>query len=84
MTGIWKALLKIKFHETRAAEIVNRSLQPDATPLPRGVTFSQRQEAEALIFECATQNASTLLATVDELLEHIELTFAVTRRTHEG
>jgi tRNA threonylcarbamoyladenosine modification (KEOPS) complex Pcc1 subunit len=81
---MWKASLEIKFYKTRAAEIVNRSLQPDATPLPRGVTFSQRQDAETLIFECATQNASTLLATVDELLEHIELTLAVTRRTHGG
>ena len=76
---IIKSTMKIEFESKKEIETMINVLAPDNVCIPDGLKIDIRSESKYLIIDIQCENGSgTYLNTIDELLEHISLSRAVT------
>jgi hypothetical protein len=74
-----KSSMKIEFDSKKEIDTVINALTPDNICIPEGLKINIRAENKCLIIDIQCKNGSgTFLNTIDELLEHISLSKAVT------
>jgi len=74
-----KSSMKIEFDSKKEIETMINALTPDNVRIPEGLKINIRAENKCLIIDIQCKNGSgTFLNTIDELLEHISLSRAVT------
>jgi len=74
-----KSSMKIEFDSKKEIDTMINALTPDNVRIPEGLKINIRAENKCLIIEIQCKNGSgTFLNTIDELLEHISLSKAVT------
>ena len=74
-----KSTLKIEFDSKKEIDTMINALTPDNVCIPDGLKINIRSESKYLIIDLQCENGSgTYLNTIDELLEHIALSSAVT------
>jgi len=74
-----KSTMKIEFDSKKEIDTVINALTPDNVCIPDGLKVNIRSESKYLIIDLQCENGSgTYLNTIDELLEHIALSRAVT------
>ena len=74
-----KSSLKIEFDSKKEIDTMINALTPDNVRIPEGLKINIRAENKCLIIDIQCKNGSgTFLNTIDELLEHISLSRAVT------
>ena len=74
-----KSTMKIEFDSKKEIDTMIKALTPDNVCIPDGLKINIRSESKYLIIDLQCQNGSgTYLNTIDELLEHIALSSAVT------
>jgi len=74
-----KSTLKIEFNSKKEIDTMINALTPDNVCIPDGLKIDIRSESKYLIIDLQCENGSgTYLNTIDELLEHIALSSAVT------
>jgi hypothetical protein len=76
---IIKSSMKIEFDSKKEIDTMINALTPDNVRIPEGLKINIRAENKCLIIDIQCKNGSgTFLNTIDELLEHISLSRAVT------
>lgn len=71
--------MKIEFDSKKEIDTLIDALTPDNVRIPEGLKINIRCENKCLIIDIQCKNGSgTFLNTIDELLEHISLSRAVT------
>jgi hypothetical protein len=76
---IIKSSMKIEFDSKKEIDTMINALTPDNVRIPEGLKINISAENKCLIIEIQCKNGSgTFLNTIDELLEHISLSRAVT------
>jgi hypothetical protein len=71
--------MKIEFDSKKEIDTVISALAPDNVCIPDGLKIDIRSETKFLIIDIQCKNGSgTFLNTIDELLEHMLLSRAVT------
>lgn len=74
-----KSTMKIEFDSKKEIDTMINALTPDNVCIPDGLKINIRSESKYLIIDLQCENGSgTYLNTIDELLEHIALSSAVT------
>jgi hypothetical protein len=74
-----KSSMKIEFDSKKEIDTMISALTPDNVRIPEGLKINIRAENKCLIIDIQCKNGSgTFLNTIDELLEHISLSRAVT------
>jgi hypothetical protein len=74
-----KSSMKIEFDSKKEIDTMINALTPDNVRIPEGLTINIRAQNKCLIIDIQCKNGSgTFLNTIDELLEHISLSKAVT------
>jgi hypothetical protein len=74
-----KSSVKIEFDSKKEIDTMINALTPDNVRIPEGLKINISAENKCLIIEIQCKNGSgTFLNTIDELLEHISLSKAVT------
>jgi hypothetical protein len=74
-----KSKMKIEFDSKKEIDTMINALTPDNVRIPEGLKINIRAENKCLIIDIQCKNGSgTFLNTIDELLEHISLSKAVT------
>lgn len=74
-----KSSMKIEFDSKKEIDTMINALTPDNVRIPEGLKINIRAENKYLIIDIQCKNGSgTFLNTIDELLEHISLSRAVT------
>jgi hypothetical protein len=74
-----KSSMKIEFDSKKEIDTLINALTPDNVRIPEGLKINIRAENKCLIIDIQCKNGSgTFLNTIDELLEHISLSKAVT------
>lgn len=74
-----KSSMKIEFDSKKEIDTMINALAPDNVRIPEGLKINIRAENKCLIIDIQCKNGSgTFLNTIDELLEHISLSKAVT------
>lgn len=74
-----KSSMKIEFDSKKEIDTMINALTPDNVRIPEGLKINIRAENNCLIIDIQCKNGSgTFLNTIDELLEHISLSRAVT------
>jgi hypothetical protein len=74
-----KSIMKIEFDSKKEIDTMINALTPDNVRIPEGLNINIRGENKCLIIDIQCKNGSgTFLNTIDELLEHISLSRAVT------
>jgi hypothetical protein len=74
-----KSSMKIEFDSKKEIDTVISALAPDNVCIPDGLKIDIRSENKFLIIDIQCKNGSgTFLNTIDELLEHMLLSRAVT------
>jgi hypothetical protein len=74
-----KSSMKIEFDSKKEIDTMINALTPDNVRIPEGLKINIRAENKCLIIDIQCKNGSgTFLNTIDELLEHISLSRAVT------
>ena len=74
-----KSSMKIEFNSKKEIDTMINALTPDNVRIPEGLKINIRAENKCLIIDIQCKNGSgTFLNTMDELLEHISLSRAVT------
>lgn len=74
-----KSSMKIEFNSKKEIDTMINALTPDNVRIPEGLKINIRAENKCLIIDIQCKNGSgTFLNTIDELLEHISLSRAVT------
>lgn len=74
-----KSSMKIEFDSKKEIDTLIDALTPDNVRIPEGLKINIRAENKCLIIDIQCKNGSgTFLNTIDELLEHISLSKAVT------
>lgn len=74
-----KSTMKIEFDSKKEIDTMINALTPDNVCVPDGLKIDIRSEDKYLIIDIQCENGSgTYLNTIDELLEHISLSRAVT------
>jgi hypothetical protein len=74
-----KSSMKIEFDSKKEIDTMINALTPDNVCIPEGLKINIRAENKCLIIDIQCKNGSgTFLNTIDELLEHISLSRAVT------
>lgn len=74
-----KSSMKIEFDSKKEINTMINALTPDNVRIPEGLKINIRAENKCLIIDIQCKNGSgTFLNTIDELLEHISLSRAVT------
>jgi hypothetical protein len=74
-----KSSVKIEFDSKKEIDTMINALTPDNVRIPEGLKINIRAENKCLIIDIQCKNGSgTFLNTIDELLEHISLSRAVT------
>ncbi len=74
-----KSTMKIEFDSKKEIDTLINALTPDNVCIPDGLKIDIRSENKYLIIDIQCENGSgTYLNTIDELLEHISLSRAVT------
>jgi hypothetical protein len=74
-----KSSMKIEFDSKKEMDAVISALTPDNVCIPDGLKIDIRSENKFLIIDIQCKNGSgTFLNTIDELLEHMLLSRAVT------
>jgi hypothetical protein len=74
-----KSSMKIEFDSKKEIDTVISALAPDNVCIPDGLKIDIRSETKFLIIDIQCKNGSgTFLNTIDELLEHMLLSRAVT------
>ena len=74
-----KSSMKIEFDSKKEIDTLINALTPDNVRIPEGLKINIRAENKCLIVDIQCKNGSgTFLNTIDELLEHISLSKAVT------
>ncbi|MDP9490490.1 MAG: hypothetical protein M3P28_09890 [Thermoproteota archaeon] len=74
-----KSSMKIEFDSKKEIDTMINALTPDNVRIPEGLKINIRAENKCLIIDIQCKNGSgTFLNTIDELLEHISLSKAVT------
>jgi hypothetical protein len=74
-----KSTMKIEFDSKKEIDTMINVLKPDNVCIPDGLKIDIRSENKYLIIDIQCENGSgTYLNTIDELLEHISLSRAVT------
>ena len=74
-----KSSVKIEFDSEKEIDTIINALTPDNVRIPEGLKINIRAENKCLIIDIQCKNGSgTFLNTIDELLEHISLSKAVT------
>lgn len=74
-----KSSMKIEFDSKKEIDTMINALTPDNVRIPKGLKINMRAQNKCLIIDIQCKNGSgTFLNTIDELLEHISLSKAVT------
>lgn len=74
-----KSSMKIEFDSKKEIDTMINALTPDNVRIPEGLKINIRAQNKCLIIDIQCKNGSgTFLNTIDELLEHISLSRAVT------
>lgn len=74
-----KSSMKIEFDSKKEIDTLIDALTPDNVRIPEGLKINIRCKNKSLIIDIQCKNGSgTFLNTIDELLEHISLSRAVT------
>jgi hypothetical protein len=74
-----KSTMKIEFDSKKEIDTMINALTPDNVRIPEGLKINIRAENKCLIIDIQCKNGSgTFINTIDELLEHISLSRAVT------
>lgn len=74
-----KSSMKIEFNSKKEIDTMINALTPDNVRIPEGLKINIRAQKKCLIIDIQCKNGSgTFLNTIDELLEHISLSRAVT------
>ena len=74
-----KSSMKIEVDSKKELDTMINALTPDNIRIPEGLKINIRSESKCLIIDIQCKNGSgTFLNTIDELLEHISLSRAVT------
>jgi hypothetical protein len=74
-----KSSMKIEFDSKKEIDTMINALTPDNVRIPEGLKINIRAQNKCLIIDIQCKNGSgTFLNTIDELLEHISLSKAVT------
>ena len=74
-----KSSMKIEINSEKEIDTLINALTPDNVRVPKGLNIDMRSENKYLIIDIQCENGSgTFLNTIDELLEHISLSRAVT------
>jgi len=74
-----KSTMKIEFSSKKEIDTMISALTPDNVCIPDGLKIDLRSESKYLMIDIQCENGSgTYLNTIDELLEHISLSMAVT------
>lgn len=74
-----KSSMKIEFNSKKEIDTMINALTPDNVRIPEGLKINIRAQNKCLIIDIQCKNGSgTFLNTIDELLEHISLSRAVT------
>lgn len=74
-----KSSMKIEFDSKKEIDTMINALTPDNVCIPDGLKIDIRSENKFLIIDIQCKNGSgTFLNTIDELLEHMLLSRAVT------
>lgn len=74
-----KSSMKIEFDSKKEIDTMINALTPDNVHIPEGLKINIRAQNKCLIIDIQCKNGSgTFLNTIDELLEHISLSKAVT------
>lgn len=74
-----KSSMKIEFDSKKEIDTMINALTPDNVCIPEGLKINIRAQNKCLIIDIQCKNGSgTFLNTIDELLEHISLSKAVT------
>lgn len=74
-----KSSMKIEFDSKKEIDTMINALTPDNVRIPEGLKINIRAQNKYLIIDIQCKNGSgTFLNTIDELLEHISLSKAVT------
>jgi hypothetical protein len=74
-----KSSMKIEFDSKKEIDTMINALIPDNVRIPEGLKINIRAQNKYLIIDIQCKNGSgTFLNTIDELLEHISLSKAVT------
>lgn len=74
-----KSSMKIEFDSKKEIDTMINALTPDNVRIPEGLKINIRDQNKCLIIDIQCKNGSgTFLNTIDELLEHISLSKAVT------
>ena len=74
-----KSSMKIEFDSKKEMDTMINALTPDNVRIPEGLKINIRAQNKWLIIDIQCKNGSgTFLNTIDELLEHISLSKAVT------
>jgi hypothetical protein len=74
-----KSSMKIEFDSKKEIDTMINALTPDNVRIPKGLKINIRAQNKCLIIDIQCKNGSgTFLNTIDELLEHISLSKAVT------
>ena len=74
-----KANMKIEFDTKKEIDTMISTLTPDIVCIPEGLNIDIRSEDKCLMIDIDCGNGSgTFLNTIDELLEHMSLSRAVT------
>lgn len=74
-----KSSMKIEFDSKKEIDTMINALIPDNVRIPEGLKINIRAQNKCLIIDIQCKNGSgTFLNTIDELLEHISLSKAVT------
>ncbi|HET8847590.1 MAG TPA: KEOPS complex subunit Pcc1 [Nitrososphaeraceae archaeon] len=74
-----KSSMKIEFNSEKEIDTMINALTPDNVCVPKGLKIDMRSENKCLIIDIQCENGSgTFLNTIDEILEHISLSRAVT------
>ncbi|HET8848036.1 MAG TPA: hypothetical protein VF248_05055 [Nitrososphaeraceae archaeon] len=74
-----KSSMKIEFNSEKEIDTMINALTPDNICVPEGLKIDMRSENKCLVIDILCENGSgTFLNTIDEILEHISLSRAVT------
>ena len=73
-----EAELRMKFETESAARLVEKSLQPDNEPLPKGLRIGVKRKGRLLVFKVSSERPLTsLLATLDDVIASAALVLKV-------
>jgi len=73
-----EAELRMKFETESAARLVEKSLQPDNEPLPKGLRIGVKRKGRLLVFKVSSERPlMSLLATLDDVIASAALVLKV-------